>query len=88
MSDAAYGRVSSEIIPLEDRRLSCESQPSVVDSDSVVSYHDILENEPFNEKERRLEPDIEDGNGQGYIIESRRVSGLRRDENARLMESD
>lgn len=76
MSKVEYGRLSGEGIALEDRRSPLPPRFSEDDSGSEVSYHDNLQDEPFDEKDRRFqdEPNMEDGDGQGFVIEPRRVS--------------
>lgn len=80
MVEAGYDRVGGDAIQLEDRSPSRQSEESLDDTDSDVSYRDNLEDEPFNEKDRRFqhEPHMEDGEGEGYPVEPRRVSGWGR----------
>ncbi len=77
MAGAEYAPVGDESIALEDRPPSLIPDGMTDDSDSDVSYLDNLEDEPFEEKDRRFqdEPNMEDGDGEEYPLEPRRVSG-------------
>lgn len=74
MADAECGRLSVEGIQMEER--SPLKSGISLDSNSDVSYRDNLDDEPFNEKDRRFvdEPNMEDGDGEGFPVEPRRVS--------------
>jgi len=74
MSEGQYGQITPErqSFQLQDQTNRRDSI-SLSSDDSDVSYRDNLDDEPFDEKDRRFEDERDMEDGEGYTTESRRV---------------
>lgn len=72
-----YSRLSSDNPGIQLGDVAPHPRPSLSDSDDsddVIVYRDNLEDEPFAEKDRRFNDEGRMEDGEGYSVESRRVS--------------
>jgi len=74
MAESQYAHVSpdADSFQLKDRSPRRESL-SLSSEDSDISYRDNLDDEPFDEKDRRFQDESAMEDGEGYDVEPRRV---------------
>ena len=77
MAESQYAHVSPDVdsFQLQDRSPRRESL-SLSSEDSDISYRDNLDDEPFDEKDRRFQDESAMEDGEGYDVELRRVSSV------------